>query len=69
MLLPVLALSLTLESLIPILVALIILCIIIYAVSIVLGMVNLPPPIRQLVWLVIAVIVLIIVLDLLGIVH
>lgn len=67
--LSVMALSLTLESLIPILIAFIVVCILLYAISIVLGMIALPPPIKQLIWLIVAVVVLLFVLSALGLVH
>jgi hypothetical protein len=45
--------------LIELLVTLLILCIVIYAVYVVLGMLNLPPPIRTLIYLLIAVVVIV----------
>lgn len=63
------AMAISLEGLIPLLVAMIILCIVIYAVSIVLGMLSLPPPVKQLIWLIVAVVVSIFLLNLLGPVH
>lgn len=54
------------NALVQFLIALIILCIILYAISLVLNLVQLPPPIKQLVWLVIAVIVLVFLLSYLG---
>ncbi len=54
------------QFLISFLIALIILAIILYAVKIVLGLIQLPPGVQQLVWLVIAVIVLIFLLGYLG---
>ncbi len=60
---------LTLAALIPFLIAIIIICVVLYGVSIVLNMVALPPPVKQLVWLVVAVVVLILLLNMLGIVH
>lgn len=51
-------------SLIGILIALIILAIIIYAVYLVVGMLHVPQPIQTLIWLLIAAIFLIIILDL-----
>ncbi len=61
--------TLTLAGLVPLLITLIVICIVLYGVSIVLNMVNLPAPIRQLVWLVIAVVVLLLLLSMLGVVH
>ena len=58
-----------LDSLVTFLIYLIVLGIVIYAVSLILNMIALPQPIKQLVWLVIAVIVLILLLSLFGIVH
>lgn len=51
------------------LIALILLCVLVYAVYTVLGMVNLPAPIKTLVYLLIFVIVLFFVLDRAGIYH
>lgn len=51
-------------SLIGILIALIILAIIIYAIYLVVGMLHVPQPIQTLIWLLIAAIFLIIILDL-----
>lgn len=60
---------LTLASLVPFLIALIVICIILYGVSLVLSMIALPAPVKQLVWLVIGLVVLLVLLNLLGIVH
>lgn len=60
------AIAFTANGLIGFLIALIILCIILYAISLVLNMIQLPPPVKTLVWLVIAVIVLIFLLNALG---
>ena len=50
-------------DLISLLIAIIILAVILYAVSILLNMIEIPPPMKQLVWLVIFVVILIIVLS------
>ena len=63
------AFSLTLESLIPIIVAIIVICILCYALSILLAFVHVPPPIGQLIWLLVAVVVLIWILSALGLIH
>lgn len=61
--------SLTLAGLIPLLITLIVICIVLYGVKLVLDMIALPPPVKQLVWLVVAVVVLILLLNMLGIMH
>ncbi len=63
------AASLSLDSLIPLIIAIIVICIVIYAISILLGMIALPPPVKQLVWLLVAVVVLIVILNFLGLAH
>lgn len=60
------AIAFTAQGLIQFLIVLIILCVVIYAISVVLGMIQLPPPVKSLVWLVIAVIVLVFLLSYLG---
>ncbi len=60
---------LTLAGLIPFLIALIVIGVILYGVSLVLSMIALPAPIKQLVWLIIGLVVLLVLLNLLGIVH
>lgn len=60
------AIAFTANGLVGFLIALIIICIVLYAISLVLGMIQLPPPVKTLVWLVIAVIVLIFLLNSLG---
>ena len=50
-------------DLISLLIAIIILAVILYAVSILLNMIEIPPSMKQLVWLVIFVVILIIVLS------
>ncbi len=67
--LPVLAIALTLDSLLSLLIGLVIVAIVIYGVVLVLGMLKLPEPITRLVYLILAVIGLILLLDLLGFVH
>jgi bacteriorhodopsin len=62
------ATGLGLSSLVGFLIALVVICVILYAVSLVLGMLSFPPPIKQLIWLVVAVIVLIALLSYLGLV-
>jgi hypothetical protein len=56
-------------DLIGLLVTLVILCVVIYAVHIVVGMIALPQPIKTLIYLLIAVIVLLWMLDRFGIYH
>ena len=54
---------------IELLVTLILVCIVVYAVYVVMGMLTLPAPIKQLIYLLIAVIVLFWMLDRFGIYH
>ncbi len=54
-------------SLVGILIALIVIAIICYAIYIVLGMLPLPQPVKTLVWLLVAVIFLIVILEALGV--
>ncbi len=50
-------------TLIGLLIAIIIICVLLYAVKIVLDMIEVPPTLKQLVWLVIFVVILIIILS------
>lgn len=49
--------------LIELLIGIIVLCVVIYALSILLNMIDIPPAMKQLVWLIIFVVVLIIILS------
>ncbi len=60
---------LTLAALVPFLIAVIVLCVVLYIVKLVLDMISLPPPIKQIVWLVVGLVALIVLLNLIGVVH
>lgn len=57
----------TLEGLLPFLIMVIILCVVIYVISVLMNMISLPPPVKTIAWLIVGLVVLIILLRALGI--